>query len=70
MEESILDFLVESKRQTYAAQGDNASVTPLLPGSRQLEYRNGSLFYRDVYFGVAYFVGQETIYKGEQLTGQ
>lgn len=67
MEESILDFLVEAKRQTYAAQRDDASVTPLLPGSRQLEYRNGSLFYRDVYFGVAYFVGQETIYKGEQL---
>lgn len=66
MSESILDFLVEAKRQTYAAQSDDASVTPLLKGSRQLEYRNGSLFYQDIYFGVAYFVGQETIYNEEQ----
>ncbi len=56
------DFLVEAKRHTYAAQGDDASVVPLLPGSRQLEYGDPSFFYRDVYFGVAYFVGQETVY--------
>ena len=64
--ESILDFLVDAKRQTYSSQGDDASVSPLLIGSRQLEYRNGTFFYRDIYFGVAYFVGQETIYKVEQ----
>lgn len=63
MSESVLDFLVKAKRQTYAAQGDDASVMPLLPGSRQLEYGDGSFFYRDVYFGVAYFVGQETVYR-------
>lgn len=62
---SILDFLLEAKRQTYASQGNDASVTPMLPGSRQLEYRNGSLFYRDIYFGVSYFVGQETVYQDE-----
>ena len=62
----ILSFLLEAKRQTYASQGDDASVTPLLPGSRQLEYRDGSLFYRDIYFGVSYFVGQETVYQDEQ----
>lgn len=66
MTESVVDFLVEAKRQTYAAQGDDASVVPLLPGSRQLEYGHGSFFYRDVYFGVAYFVGQETVYRDEQ----
>ncbi|MHB1685341.1 MAG: DUF5680 domain-containing protein [Bacilli bacterium] len=65
MPNSILDFLLEAKRQTYASQGDDASVTPMLPGSRQLEYRNGSLFYRDIYFGVSYFVGQETVYQDE-----
>ncbi len=64
--ESILDFLIDAKQQTYASQGDDASVTPLLTGSRQLEYRNGSLFYRDIYFGVAYFAGQETVYKDEK----
>ena len=55
-------FLVNAKRQTYAAQGDDATVTPLLPGSRQLEYREGILLYRDIYFGGASFVGQETVY--------
>lgn len=66
MTESVLDFLVEAKRQTYAAQGDNASVAPLMPGSRQLEYGHGSFFYRDVYFGMAYFVGQETVYREDR----
>ncbi len=66
MTKSVRDFLIEAKRHTYAAQGDDASVVPLLPGSRQLEYGNESLFYRDVYFGVAYFVGQETVYQKGQ----
>ena len=62
--ESILDFLVEAKQQTYASQGDDASITPpQLAGSRQLEYRRGSFLYRDIYFGVSYFVGQEIVYK-------
>lgn len=65
MDQQILDFLIEAKRRTYASQGDDASVLPLLTGSRQLEYRNGSFFYRDIYFGVAYFAGQETVYKDE-----
>jgi hypothetical protein len=60
----FMTFLVNAKRQTYATQGDDASVTPLLPGSRQLEYQEGALLYRDIYFGGAYFVGQETVYEG------
>jgi hypothetical protein len=60
----IHDLLVNAKRQTYAAQGDDATVTPLVPGSRQLEYQEGALLYRDIYFGMAYFVGQETVYEG------
>lgn len=64
--DSILDFLVVAKQNTYASQRDDASVEPLLPGSRQLEYRDGSLLYRDVYFGTAFFVGQETVYMDER----
>jgi hypothetical protein len=60
----FMAFLVNAKRQTYAAQGDDATVPPLLPGSRQLEYQEGVLCYRDIYFGGAYFVGQETVYEG------
>jgi len=61
-DQQLGEFLAAAKRATYAAQGDNASVTPLLHGSRQLEYQLGDFLYRDIYFGFAYFVGQETVY--------
>ncbi|HKZ06407.1 MAG TPA: DUF5680 domain-containing protein [Methylomirabilota bacterium] len=55
-------FLAEAKRRTYAAQGGEAGVDPpLVPGSRQLEYRDLEWLYRDIYFGVAAFSGQETV---------
>lgn len=59
--EHLTNFLVEAKRSTYASQGDDASVQPLLSGSKQLEYRSGDYFYRDIYFGSAFFIGQETV---------
>lgn len=58
-----MTFLLKAKRQTYATQGDEATVTPFLPGSRQLEYQEGALLYRDIYFGGVFFVGQETVYE-------
>jgi len=64
--DELIAFLIDAKRRTYAAGGSEseAVVTPLLLGSHQLEYRDGSLLYRDIYFGEAYFVGQETVYAG------
>ncbi len=59
--EHLINFLVEAKRSTYASQGDEASAPPLLNGSKQLEYRNGDYFYRDIYFGSGFFIGQETV---------
>ncbi len=61
--DGLAAFLVEAKRHTYAAQGDDASVPPLLPNSKQLEYRHGDWLYRDIYFGFMYFIGQETVYQ-------
>jgi Domain of unknown function (DUF5680) len=61
--DGLANFLLRAKRATYAAQGDDATVTPLLPGSRQLEYREADLFYRDVYVGMAAFAGLETVYR-------
>jgi hypothetical protein len=59
-------FLVEAKRRTYAAQGDEAGVTPpLLPGSRQLEYRDLEWRYQDIYFGMAAFAGQEMVFRDD-----
>jgi hypothetical protein len=58
---SFLPFLIEAKKNTYASQGDEASVPSLLNGSKQLEYRKGNYFYRDIYFGSAFFAGQEIV---------
>ena len=60
---ALARFLVNAKRSTYAALDDAATLTPLLAGSRQLEYRQDPWFYRDVYFGTAWFAGQETVYR-------
>ncbi len=60
------EFLVAAKISTYAAGGADSSteVEPLIPGSRQFEFREGDLLYRDIYFGEAHFAGQEVVYLG------
>ena len=59
--EALVNFLLQAKRHTYANQGDEATVAPLLSGTKQLEYGDGLFFYRDIYAGMAYFVGQEIV---------
>jgi hypothetical protein len=59
--EALGHFLLQAKRHTYASQGDDATVVRLVPGTKQLEYRDGLFFYRDIYVGMAYFVGQEIV---------
>jgi hypothetical protein len=64
----LSEFLVDAKRKTYAGLDDDATVSaPLLPGSKQLGYRAGDLSYRDIYFGMKFFVGQETVQAGEAV---
>ena len=59
---SLVDFLLEAKRRTYAGLDDDATIAaPLISGSKQLEYRRDDMSYRDIYFGLAYFVGQEVV---------
>lgn len=41
----FIAFLRAAKLSTYAAQGDDATVFPLLPGSKQLEYSRDPLLY-------------------------
>src|SRR5688572_4994636 len=61
-------FLVAAKRRTYAGLDDDATVSsPLFRGSRQLEYSEHDLSYRDIYFGMAFFVGQETVTANERV---
>ncbi|MCF6322702.1 MAG: DUF5680 domain-containing protein, partial [Rhizobiaceae bacterium] len=61
--EKFLDFLLNAKRRTYAAQDSSAVQSiALVPGSKQLEWIDGDWLYRDIYFGMSRFVGQETVY--------
>jgi hypothetical protein len=60
--DELIHFLLHARRRTYAGQDDAASVRPLLPGSKQLEYQEVPFFYRNIYFGTTSFVGQETVY--------
>jgi hypothetical protein len=60
-------FLVDAKRGTYAATGDDESVAPALPDSKQLEYRSGEFSDRDIYFGMDFLVGQETVSHKEKV---
>jgi hypothetical protein len=56
------EFLCNAKRSTYASIDDSSKVKSILRKSHQLEFREGPLFYRDIYFGGDYFVGMETVY--------
>jgi len=60
--EKFRRFLLHAKRATYAGQDDEATATPLVPGSKQFEYRDRDYLYRDIYLGMANFVGQEVVY--------
>jgi hypothetical protein len=60
---SLECFILAAKSATYAAQGDGASVEPLLADTKQLEYTDGSFLYRDIYAGMFRFVGQEVVYQ-------
>ena len=61
-------FILDSKRRTYAGSDDAATVIePLLRGSKQLEHRAGRYAYRDIYFGMGFFVGQETVSENERI---
>jgi len=60
-DKTLINFLIKAKKNTYAAKDNTASVQPILNGSKQLEYCDGDYFYRDIYLGSTYFVGQETV---------
>ncbi len=62
----LVEFLRAAKAATYAAQGDDASVPPALPDSKQLEFRDGPFLYRDIYVGMFRFVGQEVVYLADR----
>lgn len=57
----FINFLIAAKKRTYASLGDDASVEPVFKGSKQLEYKIGKYLYRDIYYGMRFFIGQEVV---------
>ncbi|MBI2041911.1 MAG: hypothetical protein HYT20_02755 [Candidatus Nealsonbacteria bacterium] len=59
--EKLLQFLLKARMKTYA--GADGKVQPAFGGSDQLEYREGDLFYRDLYYtGNGIFMGVEVVH--------
>jgi hypothetical protein len=65
-QDELIHFLLHAKRQTCPGQGDERTVAPLLPGARQQEYYEAPFLFRAISFGLASFVGQETVYFRER----
>lgn len=57
----LLNFLIKARAKTYA--GGGGKVKPAFSGAYQLEYKEGSWLYRDLYnMGNGIFMGLETVY--------
>lgn len=61
--ETLNAFVVAAKRATYVGNGTPASSSRV--GSHDLVFADGSLSYRDSYFGGTDFVGQEVVWKAD-----
>ncbi len=60
---NFFEFLLLAKRNTYASGGQDTRVSiPLVPASKQLDWKSGNWLYRDIYFGMTRFSGMETVY--------
>jgi len=58
----LAKFLVKAKKNTYASQGEGGE-TILEDGSKELVYEENEFRYRDRYFGVRQFIGEEIVWK-------
>jgi hypothetical protein len=58
--ERLEAFIIKAKAATYA--GNGMRVEPTRPGSIDLSYEEGDLFYRDSYFGSGDFIGEEVVW--------
>jgi hypothetical protein len=66
VEGKFRQFLVNAKIATYASGSDEFNVSPALANSHQLEYVEGELLYRDIYYGGLHFIGMETVFQAEK----
>tara|TARA_Y100000310_G_C20695329_1_gene825268 strand:+ start:1290 stop:1748 length:459 start_codon:yes stop_codon:yes gene_type:complete len=59
-------FLIKAKKATYASSGEGGE-NQLEDGSKELIFEEGVFKYRDRYFGFDPFVGEEIVWKDNQL---
>lgn len=57
----LMQFLVAAKKATYAGSGDDFSLPSPFPESKLLAFSAGNYAYRDIYFGMTSFSGQEVV---------
>lgn len=60
---ALNSFIVAAKRGTYV--GNGSRVAPTRVGSHDIVFSEGSLSYRDSYFGGTDFIGQEVVWMGQ-----
>lgn len=66
--ERFTQFLIKAKKSTYAGAGDDFSLPSPLPDSKMLSFVENELEYRDIYFGMQQFSGQEVVsLKGQTI---
>lgn len=58
---NFAEFLVKAKQNTYAG---GMKSTQLPDGAQELTFEQGSYRYRDRYYGMDYFVGEEIVLDG------
>ncbi len=59
--ESLREFLIEAKMQTYANENIEKQISSR-KGSNDYEYRSNNMIYHDTYFGGTNFMGEEVVY--------
>lgn len=64
-EKELITFIVEAKKNTYAADGGMQTTNSRL-GSKDLPYRKGTYSYLDSYYGNLNFSGQEIVWIEEE----
>jgi len=61
MNQDLIKFLIEAKKQTYANENVKKSVSTRT-GSHDYEYSSEDMIYHDTYFGGTRFMGEEVFY--------
>ena len=61
MNQDLIKFLIEAKKQTYANENVKKSVSTRM-GSHDYEYSSHDMTYHENYFGGTKFMGEEVVY--------